>query len=162
MTEIEAKNRVIELLEKAKELTPNSLEPDLPSIEGHSDIPSWHDYEHKIWEIGEEISQISFEYKRLRKDDSINEMIVDFCTNKNAKRGRESFVMLLWYKHNQKYADQLISLLNDKYVYGHIITALNKIQMSGFDQEVLPFINDKKSWIKKEVAKYLEKFGTQN
>lgn len=161
MTKEEAKNRILILLEKVKDITPKVLEPDLPMMEDFPDVPSWHDYEHEIWKIGEEIREILSKHKNLRKDDLINEKIVDFCMNKNAKRGRESFIMLLWFKHNQKYAEKLISLINDQYIYGHIIEGLNKMHVSGFDKEVLPFINDKIVWIRKQAKKYIEKYGTQ-
>ncbi|PKV48859.1 hypothetical protein ATE84_0874 [Aquimarina sp. MAR_2010_214] len=161
MTKEEAKNTVLDLIEEAKGKTPNTLETDLPVFEEFPDVPSWHDFEYEIWKLGEDIRQILADHKSLRKENSITEKIVDFCLDKNAKRGRESFVMLLWYKHNQKYANRLIGLINDKYVYGHIIEGLNKMQVSGFEKEVLPFVDDKRTWIKKQAKKYLEKYGTQ-
>jgi len=162
MSKEEAKNRILDLIEEAIGKAPKSFEPDLPALEGFPEVPSWHDYEHEIWKLGEGIRQLLVEHKSLRKDDSITEKILDFCLNKNAKRGRESFVMLLWYKHNQKYADKLISLINDQYVYGHVIQVLNKMQAHGFKNDVLPFTKDKRTWIRNQAKKYLEKYGTQH
>ena len=154
---IKGKEKIFQLINEAESLTPSALEKDLPSMEGFPDIPSWHDYESKIWKIGEEIRQIIINNKNLRKDDSINESILKFCLNRNAKRGRESFLMLLWYKHNKKYAPRLMPLINDQYVNGHLIEGLNKMQVSGYLKEVMPFTNHDKSWIKKQAKKYVEK-----
>ena len=157
LTKAETKKRVIELLEEAEKLTPKTFEEDLPNLRDLPHIREMHDYEHKIWVLGEKIRQLIFEHKELRKDNYLNNRIIKFCLNKNAKRGRESFIMLLWYRHNQKYAEQLISLINDKYVYGHVIEGLNKIQIEGYCKEVLPFTNDEINWIKKQAKKYIEK-----
>lgn len=161
LTKVETKEKVTELIDKAEKLIPKNFEKDLPYMKDCPEVRQSHDYEDEIWEIGEKIRQLIFEHKGLRKDDSINERIINLCLNRNAKSGRESFVMLLWYKHNQKYAEKLVSLINDKYVYGHIIEGLNKIRIGGYCEQVSPFVNDERKWIKKQAEKYLDKYCTQ-
>ena len=161
LTKIETKKRVFELIEKAEKLTPKTFEKDLPNLKELPNVREMHHYEHKIWDLGEKIRQLIFEHKGLRKDKELNDRIMKFCLNKNSKRGRESFIMLLWYKHNQKYAEQLVGLINDKYVYGHIIEGLNKIQIEGYCKEVSPYKTDEFNWIRKQAKKYVEKYCTQ-
>ena len=160
MTKEEAKYRILGLIEKANELTPKTLENDLPPIEGFPDVPSWHDYELAIWKLGEEIRQILIEHTSLRKDDMVNEKIINLCTNTNAKRGREPFVLILGYKHNQVYADKIKILINDRYVDGHIIDTILKMQAKGYEKEIQPIATHKTTWIRKIAIKYLEKYGT--
>ena len=162
LSKTETKKRVLELIEKAEKLTPKIFEKDLPNLKELPNVREMHHYEHKIWDLGEKIRQLIFEHKGLRKDKELNDRIIKFCLNKNSKRGRESFIMLLWYKHNQKYAEQLVSLINDKYVYGHIIEGLNKIQLEGYCKEVSPYATDELTWIRKQANKYLEKYCTQH
>ena len=161
-SKLETKQKVLELIEKAENLTPKKMEKDLPNMENHPDVRQAHFYENEIWRIGEEIRVLILEHKGLRKDDSINDRIINFCLNKNSKKGRESFIMLLWYKHNQKYAERLASLIDDKYVYGHIIEGLNKLQIEGYCEKVSKFTNDERKWIKKQANKYVEKYCTQH
>lgn len=161
MTKEEAKKRIIELIKATKKLTPDLHESDLPSFEASPDVPLWHSYESEIWELGEEIRQILAEHKDLRKDDFINDNIITFCLNKNAKRGRQSFILLLGYKNLSEYASQLIKMIEDKSVDGQIIDTIYKMQAVGFEEEIRPFINDKHIWIKKAAIKYIDKYGTQ-
>ena len=160
-TKLETKQKILELIEKAENLTPKKMEKDLPNMKDHPDVREHHFYENEIWEIGENIRQLILQHKGLRKDDFLNDRIINFCLNRNSKSGRESFVMLLWYKHNQKYAEKLVSLIDDKYVYGHIIEGLNKLQVDGYCEKVSKFTNDKRKWIKKQAIKYVEKYCTQ-
>jgi hypothetical protein len=162
ISKLETKQKVLELIEKAENLTPKKMEKDLPNMENHPDVRQAHFYENEIWRIGEEIRVLILEHKGLRKDDSINERIIKFCLNRNSKKGRQSFIMLLWYKHNQKYAEKLASLIDDKYVYGHIIEGLNKLQIEGYCEKVSTFTNDERKWIKKQANKYVEKYCTQH
>ena len=155
------KDTILELIAKAKELTPVQLEPDLEPIEGFPDVPNWHDYEHKIWAIGANIRTIMFSNKSLRKDKDINDLVIYFCSNKNAKRGRQSFVLLLGYKHLAVYAPKLIKLIDDEYIDGHVIDTIYLMQSEGYEKEIRPFATHKITWIRKTALKYLEKYGTQ-
>ncbi len=153
------RKEVIRLIKKAQKLPPEVLEPDLPNSQFY-DVPEWHDYELKIWEIGEQIRKIILEDKLLRKDDEINDLIIDLCFNKNAKRGRQSFVSLFAYKQLSNYAEKLILLIDDEFINGHVIDAIYKMQVTGFKKEIEPFTNHKEAWVRKIATKYIEKYGT--
>src|SRR5437868_6114333 len=92
-TDEQAKQKILDIVSEAKKLTPSLLESNLPDFE--KGIPAWHDYEHKIWQLGERIRQILLQNKKLRKDSDIQRGILSICVNKNSKRGRQSFIMLL-------------------------------------------------------------------
>ena len=155
------KEKILELIKKAESLTPKNIEEDLKPMDGVPVVPSWHKYESDIWEIGEEIRQIITTKKSLRKDNEINELIINFCQNRNSKRGRQSFILLLGYKDLSGYASKLINMVNDKFVYGQIIDTIYKMRAGGYDKEIRPFLNDKNTWIKNLAKKYIEKHGTQ-
>jgi hypothetical protein len=150
------KERILGLIKKAESLTPQKMEKDLEPLDGFPDVPNWHKYESDIWEIGEEIRQIIVTKKSLRKDTEINDLIMKFCLNKNSKRGRQSFILLLGYKHLSKYAPQLINMINDKFVDGQIIDTVYKMQALGFEEEIRPFKTDKQTWIRNLATKYTE------
>ncbi len=155
------KNEIIDLINKAKNLTPDVLEKDLEPIDGFPNVPNWHDYEHNIWAIGEQIRQVLYSKKSLKKDKEINDLIIEFCLNRNSKRGRQSFVLLLGYKHLSNYALKLINIINDKYVDGHVIDTIYKMQAKGYEKEIKPFATHKITWIRKTAIKYLEKYSIQ-
>jgi hypothetical protein len=154
------KEKIINLINKAETLTPQKIEKDLEPLDEFSQVQNWHKYEIDIWEIGEKIRQVIISKKSLRKDTEIIELIIKFCLNKNSKRGRQSFILLLGYKHLSKYAPQLINLIDDKYVYGQIIDTICKMQATGFEKKILPFRTDKNTWIKNTAIKYTEKYST--
>lgn len=45
--------KIEEFFSKAEKLIPNELLPDLPLIS--PDVHDWYDFEHQLWEVGEEI-----------------------------------------------------------------------------------------------------------
>ncbi len=155
------KNKIIDLINQANNLTPEILEKDLEPIDGFPDVPNWHDYEQKIWAIGEQIRQIIYVKKSLRRDRELYDLIIKFCLIKNAKRGRQPFVLLLGYKHLSDYAPKLSNIINDEYVDGHVIETIFKMQAKGYEKEIRPFATHKITWIRKAAIKYLEKYGTQ-
>ena len=159
MTKNEAKEAVLILLDRAEKLIPATSEKDLPPMDIAPGVPQWHDYEHKIWQIGEEIRQILNTHKTLRKDKELLARFLSVALNRNAKRGRQSFIMLLWYKHCAEYAGLLAAQLEDRSVKGHIIEGLNKMKAGQFTSLVEPFTQDKTTWIRNQAKKYIREFG---
>ncbi len=153
------KKKIISLIKKAEKLRPKILESNLANTQFYS-VPEWHDYELKIWEIGEQIRKIILKNKSLRNDNEINDLIIRFCLNRNSKRGRQPFVSLLGYKHLSNYAEKLILLIDDEFVNGHVIDTICKMQVRGFKKEIEPFVNNKETWIKKIANKYITKYST--
>ena len=86
------------------------------------------------------------------------ERIVKICLDKRAKRGRQSFVMLLGKKMFSEYAEQIASLLNDDDVDGQVIDTLYKMQAGQYVNLITPFAEHKITWIKNEAKRYIKKY----
>lgn len=148
--------KIEEFFVKAEKLIPNELLPDLPLIS--ADVHDWYDFEHQLWEVGEEIRLFLKENNRKLNKYQI-EKIVDICLDKRAKQGRQSFVMLLGRKMYADYADKIVPLLSDDDVNGHVIDSLYKMQVGGYSIYIEPYLNHKHSWIRNEAKKYTAKYG---
>ena len=136
------------LLAKAEDKIPNENLPNLPFMELAPDVHDWYMFEHEIWEIGEEIRQLIFSSKKVLTDFQIDR-IINICLDERAKRGRQSFVLLLGKKAYQKYSDKIVPLLNSDDIDGHVIDALYKMQAGQYVDLIHPFTTHKKTWIKK-------------
>lgn len=145
------------LLKKANAMIPNEILPDLPFMEHAPDVHDWYRFEHELWEIGEEIRQVVSEYNMKFNSDQID-AIIKICLDKRAKRGRESFVLLLGKVMYGEYANKIISLLNDDVVGGHIIDTLYKMHAGQYVELVKPFLNHKRTWIRNEAKRYVQKY----
>ena len=147
-----------ELLTRAESMIPEENLPDLPFMETAPDVHDWYDFEHELWGKGEEIRQHILCGKKKLNTEQI-ERIVLICMDKRAKRGRESFVMLLGKKCYVNYAEKIATLLNDSDVDGHVIDTLYKMGAGGYCLQVTPFINHNRTWIRNKAKKYIEKYG---
>lgn len=158
MDKKEARQSVMQLLSETEKLIPKTLDAGLAAFDNLQNIPTWDNYEFEIWKHGELIRNIFLKHKVLNKDPELLDRIVNICLNRNSKRGRQSFIMLLWNKDCQLYADKIISQLDDKFVYGHIIEGLNKMKASGYVGIVKPYCDDKITWIKNQAKKYVDQY----
>lgn len=158
MTKDEARKKIQSIVRKTGKLIPLTYEKDLPPTEKFPDIPEWHDYEQKIWMNGSQIEQILREHKSLRKDKSLLDSFLAIALNRNAKRGRQIFIMLLGYKHCAEYAPSLVEQIDDKFVNGHIIYVLNKMKVGQYVSLVIPYMADKTAWIRNEAKKYVNQY----
>lgn len=141
-------NKINSLLENAEKIIPNE--------DVQIEISIWHTFEHELWKIGEVIRQLIHEEKKdLNVEQS--DRICNICLNSKAKRGRQSFVMLLSKKRYFKYSDQLVSLLKDVDVSGHVLDALYKMKVLQYQEEVKPLLRSKYTWINKLAKRYIEK-----
>lgn len=153
------KAKILSLINETIDLCPLELEKDLKPIDEFPDVTDWHSFEDRIWEIGEEIRQIIHSKKSLRNDEEINNAILNICLNNRAKRGRQSFILLLGYKKLSHFAPKLIKIVDDKFVTGQVIDTICKMQVKGFEKEIEPFTRTKDQWIRKIALKYLKKFS---
>ena len=152
------KQNILERVEEAKSLIPVHLEKDLPALDGYPLIPDWHDYESKIWRIGEEIRQLLNSHKNLRKDHQLQDAFLEVIMNRNAKRGRESFFFLVGYKSCNRCADEVAKQLDDSHVVGHAIIALRKMGNAEYVDQIRPLNDYHNTWIRNEAKKYLAKY----
>ena len=145
------------LLTKAEDKIPDENLPDLPFMELAPDVHDWYMFEHEIWEIGEEIRQLIFNSKKVLTDSQIGR-IINICLDERAKRGRQSFVLLLGKKAYQKYSYKIAPLLNSDDVDGHVIDTLYKMQAGQYVDLIHPFMNHKRTWIKNTAKRYVQKY----
>ena len=169
MTKEEAKKKIEGIVKKTLKLIPPTYEENLSPIDLNfggrlrqkpTYITEWHNYEHSVWQNGEKIRQVLCEHKSLRKDKELLDLFLVVALNRNAKRGRQSFIMLFRYQHCSEYADLLIKQIDDNFVNGHIIEGLNNMKVGKFGSIVKPFTTDKTTWIRNQAKKYIEKYGT--
>lgn len=66
--------------------------------------------------------------------------------------------MLLGYKFCSEYAPSLIRQIDDKFVHGHIILTVLKMQAPGFVKIIQPFTKHKLTWIRNDAKKYCERY----
>ena len=158
MTREEFNSRITELLTSAVALIPTAALPDLPFMKQAPTVPDWYDFEHRLWELGEDIRQLTVaENKELNAEHV--EAICRICTDPKAKRGRQSFVMLMGKKRYSAYADRLATLLTDEDVCGHVISTLCKMGASQYAEEIKPYTTHPIAWIRNEAKKYLTKYS---
>jgi hypothetical protein len=146
---------VDKLVSRAEKLIPKVLEPDLPPTNLLPTVPDWHDFEHKVWKFGEELRQLIKANPTLRKEKELFQRILKISINRNAKRGRQSFIMLFDTKQLSNFAKHLVTQLDDEFVNGHIIKLIQKMHVAGFESEIKPFIEHKHAWIRNVAKKYL-------
>ena len=144
-------------LTRAEALVPKENLPDLPYMDLAPDVHDWYDFEHKLWEIGEEIRQFLSENKNKLNEKQI-ERIVSICLDKKAKRGRQSFVMLLGKKVYSSYADKIVTVLNDDDIDGQVIDTLYKMGAKEYVERIEPFLTHNRTWIRNEAKRYVQKY----
>ena len=145
------------LLTRAEALIPEENLPDLPYMDLAPDVHDWYEFEHKLWEIGEEIRQFISENKNKLNKNQIDR-IVSICLDKKAKRGRQSFVMLLGKKIYNSYADMIVTVLNDDDVDGQVIDTLYKMGAKEYVEQIEPFLTHNRTWIRNEAKRYVQKY----
>lgn len=143
-------NELDRLLSKAEALIPEENLSDLPFMELAPDVHDWYMFEHELWEVGEDIRQFLLENKNKLNVSQI-ERIVKICLDKRAKRGRQSFVMLL----GSEYAEQIASLIYDYDVDGQVIDTLYKMGATGYSDLIEPFLTHNRTWIRNEAKRYI-------
>lgn len=123
--------------------------------------PEWYPFESQIWKNGERIRQLFLIVKKLKNKESIFDKLFKIATNRNAKRGRQSFIMLLGGVKYSKYSPELIKQLDDDNVDGHIIDAIYKMKVDEFTEDIKPFTDHKFTWVRNIAKKYCKKYETE-
>lgn len=154
----ETRKHILELVAKAEAAIPSEVLPDLPPGPYTSGASDWHGFEHQIWRLGEEIRQLLVESKSLRKDTDLQRAFSRVACNQRAKRGRQSFIMLLGYVYCMQFASDIAGQLADHHVAGHVIDTLIKMQCPSYIKDGEPFTCDKITWIRNKAKKYIEKY----
>lgn len=125
------------------------LAPDGPII--------WVNHESLTWSIGERIRQALRRHRKLRSDPALWLAIEAIATNAAVGKGREPFVMLLGQYGGRDRAPILLQLLDDPEVAGHALYALRLLGVPGAERKARELECSRRTWIRKEAKKYLEK-----
>ena len=158
MTRSEFDARIDSLLLSAEKLIPQEKLPDLPFMELAPTVHDWYDFEHTLWKIGEDIRQLILsERKELNNEQTVR--ICRICADTKAKRGRQSFVMLLGKKKFLPFAGQLAVLFPDDDIDGHIISTLYRMGASQYAEYIKPYTNHPITWIRNEAKRYIQKYS---
>ena len=150
-------NHIEILLTKAENLIPNEELPELPYMDVASEVHEWYQFEYQLWNVGEKIRLLTAEHKKELNELQVKR-IIEICLDQKAKRGRQSFILLLGKKCYCTFADEIIDLIDDDDVGGHVIATIRKMQVGQYVDKVKPFLDHKQTWIRNEAKKYIQKF----
>lgn len=115
----------------------------------------WHDYELKIWKLGEDLRILFKKDKKLKNSILIQQNIEKIALNKKYGKGRESFVLLIGEIKAISCIQTLVELLTDPEVRGHAIISLTKLRAKGMENEINQIFLSSKGWIKNAAKKYV-------
>jgi len=153
------RDRILELVAQAESAVPADLVSDLPPGKHTSAAPEWHGFEHKIWGHGESIRKLLAEQKSLRRDEELQRTFLRVACNPNAKRGRQSFIMLLGYSCCAGHAPRIAEQLSDPSVVGHVIDTLLKMRCPDYVQDISAFTKSDPAWVRNKAKAYIKKYG---
>jgi hypothetical protein len=155
----DTREQIIDLITQAEKAIPPEQVEDLPPAPYSSGAPEWHAYEHTVWQCGETIRQLLSKKTSLRRNSDLQDGFMRVACNAKAKRGRQSFVMLLGYTSFAHRAPELIGQLTDPCVTGHVIDTLLKMRCDDYVTRVQPFTAHITAWIRKKAITYVERYG---
>ena len=158
MDRLDFDNQFDKLLSEAESLIPNEALPDLPFLTEAPDVHDYYRFELDLWDKGEEIRQLISNNKKKPNRIQI-ERICNICTNPFAKRGRQSFVMLLGRKCYAEYAPIIAPFLSDDDIDGHVVDTLYKMGTPDFVSQIKPLTKHKRTWIRNIAKKYVNKYS---
>lgn len=117
-------------------------------------------FETKIWQVGEKLrTELKDSAKRTP---ILKNGIVAIIKEREYRRGRESFVLLLHFFLQDDDTIPLFEwLLKDSDLYGFAITELNQMGIAGFSETIAGiYAAEKTGWIRREAKSYMVTFST--
>ncbi|CAB1077111.1 hypothetical protein D1AOALGA4SA_4904, partial [Olavius algarvensis Delta 1 endosymbiont] len=154
----DTRKQIVDLIAQAEEAIPPEQMADLPPGPYLSGAPEWHAYEHTVWQCGESIRQLLAKKSSLRRDLDLQDSFLRIVCNVKAKRGRQSFVMLLGYTSCAHLAPELVGQLSDPFVTGHVIDTLLKMRCADYVTQVQPFAGHNTAWVRKKAITYVDRY----
>lgn len=160
---VDSSNLSVNVLQEILKTFPSIVAafPDQSVVEHKGQKIFWHRYETLIWEIGEAFRQVLKKHKELRKESTLFCDFEQVALDTQFGKGRESFVMLLGQYGDQNVIGTLKTSLEDREVQGHAVYALRLIGASEVQDDIRPFLQSSKTWVRKEAKKYFEKLEKQ-
>jgi len=158
MERLDFDNQLDKILSESENLIPSENLPTLPFMPEVPDVHDWYRFEYDLWEKGEKIRQLVFDSKKKLNNEQIKR-ICNICTNPSAKRGRQSFVMLLGKRCYAQYAPIIAPFLSDDDICGHIVETFYKMGTPNYIAQITPLINHKRTWIRNSAKKYVNRYS---
>ena len=132
------------------------------TVEYQGENIAWRRYENLVWTLGESFRRIMLHNKGLRKSERVFDSVRAVCSDDRFGKGRESFTMLLGQYGGSAQITALMGLLDDPEICGHAVYALRLLGAVEAAENVRPFLNSPKAWIKQEALMYFEKIQAQS
>ena len=151
-------DEVIATAREALRSAPSAFPADLP-ISKIAGQPEWHTFEHACWKLGEGIRQKFLSSPRLRENPLVVDAILEVIEQRNLRRGRQPFVMLLGSVKAAHAAPRLARWLADPDVEGHVVDTLLKMRVSGYARLVAPHTSSKFAWIRRKAKTCIERYA---
>jgi hypothetical protein len=149
---------IIAAAKDALRLSPAEFPGDQP-LNKISGQPEWHSFEHGCWKLGEFIRQKLLKAPRLREDRRLVGAILDVIDQRNLRRGRQSFVMLLGSVKAAHVAPRIARWAGDPDIAGHVVDTLLKMRVPGYADVVRPHVSSKYTWIRRKAKTYMERYA---
>ena len=90
-------------------------------------------------------------------DETVVNDLIQLVTDTRHGKSREMIAVALGNMKDPRVADVLVSLLQDEQMAGHAIIGLGKLRSVGTRSALEPFLNHRKSWIRAEAKKSIER-----
>lgn len=148
---------LVNLAREALRLAPPTFPADLPTSK-IAKKPEWYPFEDTCWALGENIRQKLLRSPRLRGNPQLIGAILDVIEQRNLRRGRQSFVMLLGSVKAAYAAPRLALWATDSDIDGHVVDSLLKMRVAGYSQVVEPHLSSEFSWIRRKAETYLRRY----
>jgi hypothetical protein len=101
------------------------------------------------WAVGNALEVVA--------DDSVFEELVELVRDRRLGISRQMVVLGLGKSKRPEVVEVLVGLLDDEEVSGHAVMALGKLRAATARNSVIPFLTDRRSWVRKEAKKSLER-----
>lgn len=86
----------------------------------------------------------------------LSDALAPLAENVSLGKGRQNIVLLLGEFGRGEYRAVLGKLLGDSDVYGHVIKALNRGRIEGYQKQIVEILESEKiGWIRDAARKYL-------
>lgn len=125
------------------------------SMNGVMGAPDWLGYELKIWKMGEVLRHL-YRFRRWKGKDVLLDQVANLIKNRDYGKGRQTLALLLGDFGGKYYSDDLIELLDDRDICGHVIKAIKKARIRGMSEKVRHIAENSGGWVKRAAQNYIK------
>ena len=153
-----SREELLELCAGTIALAPHEV-PPLPAKPELRDVPEWRSFEHEAWQAGELARQTLSAHRSWKADPTIRSAILSVALHKPLARGRQSWILALGFVAAQDLASELVPLLGDTQVNGHVVDALLRMRCGDYAGQVWPLTQHEHAWIRKLARRYVKRYS---